>query len=309
MAQPGEMDPDLVSSPGLQLQTEQGNSLCLPYCLVPGAGRLPVRADALLHQRALPGTQRGVHCPGGRLRRPHTPPDKCGGSPLCAAAPSGSPGRGDGGPPPSGRKSRGPDGGPGGNRPPHPLNRNNAEENYRSYRCSARDRGGPPRRRPCSAPEGPGPHRRCPEARGRARSRCAAPGQTGRRTTPPRPGTYRVFTRRPSTRMPSDSHLIRRTTVPDRPRCRFSRGVHPDPRQLRPHRQLQTAAHRGKQPGGKEEVDQQGEGASTMVVMKGEAMTAGSMPIFSATMGRVQPTTLAHSTVNTRVRGRPPGPP
>ena len=69
MAQPGEMDPDLVSSPGLQLQTEQGNSLCLPYCLVPGAGRLPVRADALLHQRALPGTQRGVHCPGGRLRR------------------------------------------------------------------------------------------------------------------------------------------------------------------------------------------------------------------------------------------------
>ena len=39
-----------------------------------------------------------------------------------------------------------------------------------------------------------------------------------------------------------------------------------------------------------------------MVVMKGEAMTAGSMPIFSATMGRVQPTTLAHSTVNTRVR-------
>lgn len=41
MAQPGEMDPDLVSSPGLQLQTEQGNSLCLPYCLVPGAAGFP----------------------------------------------------------------------------------------------------------------------------------------------------------------------------------------------------------------------------------------------------------------------------
>ena len=34
--------------------------------------------------------------------------------------------------------------------------------------------------------------------------------------------------------------------------------------------------------------------ASTMVVMKGEAMTAGSKPSFLASRGRVQPTILAH---------------
>ena len=42
-------------------------------------------------------------------------------------------------------------------------------------------------------------------------------------STCPGRGTYRVFTRTPSARMPSGSHLIRRTTVPDRPRWRLSR--------------------------------------------------------------------------------------
>ena len=39
-----------------------------------------------------------------------------------------------------------------------------------------------------------------------------------------------------------------------------------------------------------------------MVEMNGEAITAGSNPIFSAKMGREQPTSLAHSTVPTRVQ-------
>ena len=42
--------------------------------------------------------------------------------------------------------------------------------------------------------------------------------------------------------------------------------------------------------------------ASTTVVMNGEAMTAGSKPIFLASSGSVQPTTLAANTVTTSVR-------
>ena len=38
-----------------------------------------------------------------------------------------------------------------------------------------------------------------------------------------------------------------------------------------------------------------------MVVMKGEAITAGSKPIFSARMGRPEPTSLAQATVPTSV--------
>ena len=38
-----------------------------------------------------------------------------------------------------------------------------------------------------------------------------------------------------------------------------------------------------------------------MVVMKGEAITAGSKPTRLASRGREQPTSLAHSTVPTRV--------
>ena len=41
--------------------------------------------------------------------------------------------------------------------------------------------------------------------------------------------------------------------------------------------------------------------ASTMVVIKGEAITAGSRRIFFARSGRVQPTNLAHKTVQTKV--------
>lgn len=69
MAQPGKMDPDLVGPSGLQLQAEQGTVSRPPDCLIPGAGRLSVRADALLHQRTAPGAQGGVHRSGGRLRR------------------------------------------------------------------------------------------------------------------------------------------------------------------------------------------------------------------------------------------------
>ena len=39
-----------------------------------------------------------------------------------------------------------------------------------------------------------------------------------------------------------------------------------------------------------------------MVLMKGEAITAGSNPIFSAKMGREAPTSLAQATVPTRVQ-------
>ena len=41
--------------------------------------------------------------------------------------------------------------------------------------------------------------------------------------------------------------------------------------------------------------------ASTMVVIKGDAITAGSKPSFFAAMGSVQPMTLAQNTVHTRV--------
>ena len=39
-----------------------------------------------------------------------------------------------------------------------------------------------------------------------------------------------------------------------------------------------------------------------MVEIKGEAITAGSKPAFSASRGREQPTSLAHSTVPTNVQ-------
>ena len=39
-----------------------------------------------------------------------------------------------------------------------------------------------------------------------------------------------------------------------------------------------------------------------MVVMKGEAITAGSKPIFLASSGSIQPTILAANTVHTSVR-------
>ena len=42
--------------------------------------------------------------------------------------------------------------------------------------------------------------------------------------------------------------------------------------------------------------------ASTMVVMNGDAITAGSKPSFSAKSGIMQPTTLAQTTVSTNVR-------
>ena len=42
--------------------------------------------------------------------------------------------------------------------------------------------------------------------------------------------------------------------------------------------------------------------ASTTVVMNGEAMTAGSKPIFLASSGSVQPTSLAANTVTISVR-------
>ena len=42
--------------------------------------------------------------------------------------------------------------------------------------------------------------------------------------------------------------------------------------------------------------------ASTIVVMKGLAITAGSKPIFFASSGSVQPTNFAQNTVTTRVR-------
>ena len=42
--------------------------------------------------------------------------------------------------------------------------------------------------------------------------------------------------------------------------------------------------------------------ASTMVVIKGEAITAGSAPIFFARRGMVQPTTLAQTMVRKRVK-------
>ena len=41
--------------------------------------------------------------------------------------------------------------------------------------------------------------------------------------------------------------------------------------------------------------------ASTIVVMSGDAMTAGSNPIFAATSGSVQPTSFAKQTTRTRV--------
>ena len=42
--------------------------------------------------------------------------------------------------------------------------------------------------------------------------------------------------------------------------------------------------------------------ASTIVVMRGLAMTAGSKPIFFATIGRMQPISLAEITVTTSVQ-------
>ena len=42
-----------------------------------------------------------------------------------------------------------------------------------------------------------------------------------------------------------------------------------------------------------------------MVVMKGEAITAGSKPIFLASSGSIQPTILAANTVHTSGRAMP----
>ena len=233
MAQPGEMDPDLVGPSGLQLQAEQGivpARRTVSYQVRAGFPSSGHTAPPASH----PGGPEG-HPPSlwQAPAHPRTPPGRSGGNQPYAAAPSGPPGRGDDGPQPSGRRSPDPDGGPGGNPPPRPSSRNNTEENYLSYRHNAPVRGGLPPQGPCSAPEGPGPHRRCPADRGRARCRCAAPGRTDGRTAPPRPGNIS--------------------------------GIHPPP------------------------IHQDAIGQPPHWVMKGEAITAGSMPIFPPPWGECSP--------------------
>ena len=68
VAEIGHVDPNLVGSAGIQLQTEEGAATVGGQHSIARAGRLAVWADHLLHQRPVLRPQRGADEAGGGLR-------------------------------------------------------------------------------------------------------------------------------------------------------------------------------------------------------------------------------------------------